>query len=464
LKAAEWVVRVGTTDAARRDAEAFLAHVRHAELFTHDREIIVARAPGRLDVMGGIADYSGSLVLEWPLAVATFVALQRDSEPILSIISGERRRRLPLSELLALDYEDARQYFAADPSHHWMAYVAGSFILLAREGVLELSGGARILITSTVPEGKGVASSAALEVSAMTAICAAYDIRLEPRRLALLCQRVENLIAGAPCGVMDQMTAALGEFGQLLTLLCQPAEVHGCLRLPSGLALWGIDSGVRHAVGGGDYGAVRAAAFMGHRILEDLTKRQLDYLANVTPQEFATLAPQVPECLTGREFLDRYRGVSCAGLTIDRDRQYRVRVATAHPIHEHARVREFAERMSLFEKAGERGTRNFAASAARLGTLMYASHDSYSACGLGSDGTDALVELVRRAGPSFGMYGAKITGGGSGGTVAILGRTDAASYAYAIAERYARRSGHAARVFDGSSSGAAACGVCNLRL
>jgi galactokinase len=332
LTAAEWIARVGTCGAPRRDAEAFLAHVRHAELFAHDRDIIIARAPGRLDVMGGIADYSGSLVLEWPLAAATFVALQRDSQPMLSIISGQRRRQLPLSELLGLDYEDARRYFAADPTHHWTAYVAGAFILLAHEHGVAFSDGARILIASTVPEGKGVASSAALEVAAMTAICAAYDVRLEPRGLALLCQKVENLIAGAPCGVMDQMTAALGESGELLALLCQPAEVRGGVGLPSGLALWGIDSGIRHAVGGVDYGTVRAAAFMGHCIHEDLVGRQLEYQANETPQEFATFAPQVPECLTGRQFLDRYQAASCPVPSVDPNRLYRVRVATAHPI------------------------------------------------------------------------------------------------------------------------------------
>ena len=60
-----------------------------------------------------------------------------------------------------------------------------------------------------------------------------------------------------------------------------------------------------------------------------------------------------------------------------------------------------------------------------MGELMYGSHASYSACGLGSDGTDLLVELVRQAGPAAGLFGAKITGGGSGGTVAILGRSGA---------------------------------------
>jgi galactokinase len=463
VTAAEWVSRVGTSDTARRDAEAFLAGLAHADVFTHDRDVIVARAPGRLDVMGGIADYSGSLVLEWPLADATVVALQRGPHPTLTIVSGARHAQVMLPQLLRLDYADARTFFAADPTKHWAAYVAGAFIVLAREHGVELSGGARILVASTLPEGRGVSSSAALEVAAMTAICAAYDVTVEPRRLALLCQKVENLIVGAPCGVMDQMTAALGESGQLLALLCQPAEVRRRLQLPRGLALWGIDSGVQHAISGAEYGAVRAAAFMGHRILEDLTGQRLDYLANMAPGQFATLACQVPERLTGREFLGRYHGARDPVTMLDPEREYPVRVATAHPIYEHARVREFAEQLSRLEGADAHKPRAFADSAERLGTLMYASHASYSACGLGSPGTDALVTFVRRAGPASGVYGAKITGGGSGGTVAILGHGDAAPLVDEIAARYSRRLGHAARVFGGSSSGAAACGVCNIR-
>jgi galactokinase len=454
---------VGACDAVRRDAEAVLARIAHTGLFTHGRDIIVARAPGRLDVMGGIADYSGSLVLEWPLADATFVALQRDPHPTLTIVSGPRHTEVALPALVPLDYRDARTFFAADPASHWAAYVAGAFIVLAREQRVEFAGGARILVISTVPEGRGVSSSAALEVAAMMAICAAYGVTLEPHHLALLCQKVENLIAGAPCGVMDQMTAALGESGQLLAVLCQPADVQGRLELPCGLALWGIDSGIRHAVGGADYSTVRTAAFMGHRILEDLTGRRLDYLANVTPAEFASLAACVPERLTGRSFLDRYHRTSDEVTTVDPERLYPVRIATAHPIHEHARVQEFAKQLSPLEDQEPRTTQSLAERAERLGTLMYESHASYSACGLGSDGTDALVTFARRAGSACGVYGAKITGGGSGGSVAILGRTEAGPLVHAIAERYARRSGYAARVLGGSSSGAAACGVCDFR-
>src|SRR5881396_4202661 len=82
-----------------------------------------------------------------------------------------------------------------------------------------------------------------------------------------------------------------------------------------------------------------------------------------------------------------------------------------------------------------------------LGQLMFESHRSYSACGLGSDGTDRLVELVRAAGPEHGVFGAKITGGGSGGTVAVLGRTEAESVVRELAARYATETGRAATVF-----------------
>ena len=93
---------------------------------------------------------------------------------------------------------------------------------------------------------------------------------------------------------------------------------------------------------------------------------------------------------------------------------------------------------------------------------MYLAHESYGACGLGSTGTDLLVELVRRAGPSRGLYGAKITGGGSGGTVAVAGASDASPAVLDVVEAYARETGRSPRVFSGSSCGAAEFGIARL--
>jgi galactokinase len=98
----------------------------------------------------------------------------------------------------------------------------------------------------------------------------------------------------------------------------------------------------------------------------------------------------------------------------------------------------------------------------RLGELMYRAHDSYGACGLGSIGTDRLVEMVRSAGPRQGLYGAKITGGGSGGTVAVLGASSAEAAVLAIADQYAQETGHRPHLFSGSSAGAAEFGIARL--
>jgi L-arabinokinase len=254
---------------------------------------------------------------------------------------------------------------------------------------------------------------------------------------------------------MDQMTAVCGEQHQLLALLCQPAEIQGQVAIPDELAVWGIDSGIRHAVSGADYGSVRVGAFMGYRILQTLAGVDWGgYLANLTPSLFEQeYARHLPEKISGADFLARYGNTTDPVTTVDPARTYAVRQPTAHPIYEHFRVRTFAKLL-----AG-----NALSNAPQLGELMYQSHASYSACGLGSSGTDALVRLARQTGPAQGIYGAKITGGGSGGTVAILGRQDAEPAVQAIVAQYAQSTHHQPIVFRGSSLGAAAFGTLRLQ-
>ena len=214
-----------------------------------------------------------------------------------------------------------------DPARHWAAYVAGVFHVLSREHGVHFRHGAAILIESDVPEGKGVSSSAAIEAATMEAVVEAWGVSIEPRMRAVRCQQVENLIVGAPCGVMDQMASICGEAGSLMALLCQPAEFQGSVRLPDGLGVWGIDSGIRHAVTGADYGAVRIGAFMGYRILAELAGLrvtpgerqghvQVDdprwggYLANVGGEAFRRFERDIPEALDGEMFLARYDGTT----------------------------------------------------------------------------------------------------------------------------------------------------------
>lgn len=452
-------------------------------LFSPGAELVISRAPGRLDVMGGIADYSGSLVLQLPIREATRVALQRDPERKIRIVSlgAEANDRatsfeMPLADFevggQALGYEAARAYFQREPSQHWAAYVAGAFLVLQHERGVAFTEGARLLIDSEVPEGKGVSSSAAIEVAAMQAIAAAFGLTLDPREMALLCQKVENLVVGAPCGVMDQMTAACGQTHRLLALLCQPAELQGMVTIPDEIAVWGLDSGVRHSVSGADYGSVRVGAFIGYRMIaaqmglktSQATPGQpvkIDdptwhgYLANLAPSEFEqAYAAALPQHIAGDEFLAHYTNTTDPVTQVNPQTLYAVRMPTAHPIYEHFRVRNYAELLN--QPVNERQLE-------LLGELMYQSHASYSACNLGSGGTDRLIKLVRQAGPKQGLYGAKITGGGSGGTVAVLGRQEAGTAIQAIADQYAQQTGYQPYIFSGSSPGAAAFGTLKLR-
>ena len=464
-----------------------------ADLFDSTRPVTVARAPGRLDVMGGIADYSGSLVLQMPISEATLVALQLHPPGAGGVVravsfGGAATGRvpafeMPLSALFAgpgsapTPLADLRARFSTQSEARWAAYVIGVIGVLAHEPeareALAACGGLSILVSSAVPEGKGVSSSAAVEVGTMMAALGALGIELQPaERVALLCQKAENFVVGAPCGVMDQMASALGSEAMLLPLLCQPATLRPPVPIPAHLRFWGIDSGVRHSVGGSDYGTVRTATFMARAVLRKVLAERnaaaaaspatampavpaevaaVEHLVAISPSLLAELAPCLPDAILGAHFLGEYASHGDAATTVDPAATYDLRGCAAHPVHEHFRV-------GCFE-ALLRGSPS-EAQLVSLGELMYQSHASYSAIGLGSEATDLLVQLVRALGPTSGLYGAKITGGGSGGTVCVLGSaTDKAAASFQeVLAKYAARSGHAPYVVSGSSHGAVAFG------
>lgn len=436
--------------------ENFIETARAMGFWDHAADVFIARAPGRLDVMGGIADYSGSLVLQRPIAEATWAAYQPTDRKGIQVISLGDPPRYPVTlefeeSEKPIEYEQARELFNAIAANRWMAYVAGVFVVLMRERGVHFAPGARLLISSSVPEAKGVASSAALEVAVMQAVCGAYNLPIEAKEMAVLCQMAENLVAGAPCGIMDQMTSACGDPDSLLALLCQPAELQKPVRVPDEIRFWGIDSGERHAVSGSDYGSVRCGAFMGYRMIAGNDKPAGGYLANISVDDFEqNHRSHLPEEMSGEEFLRRYAGTADSVTTVDPSRVYKIRQPAAHPVYEHERVREFCD--LLLGRCGEPQLR-------RLGELMYQSHASYSACSLGSRGTDLIVDMVRAAGPKQGLYGARITGGGSGGTVAIVGRADSDRTVAGIVEQYAETIGYRPHVFSGSSPGACRFGV-----
>ena len=451
------------------------------DFFVPEQPIVLARAPARLDVMGGIADYSGATVLELPLAHGALVAAQLSGDGLLTVRTDgpavphlvNRGARISADALYHGDPKDAPRRLRAaldEVDAAWAAYVLGPLAVLEADAsgprVPRVPGardGLRLVVWSDVPAGAGVSSSAALEVAALRAFEALFGLDLDPLDLARLGQQAEHRVALAPCGIMDQATAALGRKDHLLMLRCQPAEVLGQRPLPTGVRVLGIDSGVAHRVSGAQYGRVRTAAFMGRAIIRahDPSNPPGGYLCNLDPARFADLyAALLPHEIDGAAFLARYGETGDDATRVDSGARYRVRDCTAHPVYEQANVAAFLDALDCHERTAQDLTVDTDA-LEEAGAAMYRSHASYGdRCDLGTPETDLIVDLVRAAGPDRGLYGAKITGGGAGGTVAVLG---AGPHMYetvdGIAADYASRTGNRARVIAGSGEGAMATPV-----
>jgi len=407
-------------------------------------ELFIARAPGRLDVMGGIADYTGSLVCEIPLDVAAAVAVQRRDDRKLVIKTynenvGGAEPFDPQMELSLDDFygtaallpnETLRGLFTAGAGKRWAALVAGVFPVLARhKNITRRTHGANIACFSNVPLGAGVSSSAALTCATLSALTAAYHLILEPLEIAVMAQKVENHIVGAPCGVMDPVTSMLGKKDHMLLLKCQPHELKGLMPVPRGYFFAGICSQVNHSVACGPYRHTRISAFIAHAIIarffsdvgikKDPTR---GYLANVSADLFHRYFRLIlPETISGRDFLAAYGPTIDRVTQVDAEEIYTPRAAAEHHILENHRVHQFVEHLRAMDGTADAGHAGSTAHAIAAGKLMLEAHASYSNnARLGSLETDLLVDLIMQRGPDRGFYGAKITGGGSGGTVALL--------------------------------------------
>ncbi|MBT1703329.1 galactokinase [Chryseosolibacter indicus] len=398
-------------------------------------------APGRLDVMGGIADYSGSLVLQKCIGEKSEVSLSVRSDYQCNFTSQTSsgdvlKASLDYASLLKdgkVDYEYARIKLNASAADSWIAYIIGCALILQKEKNIIFKGG-DFFIHSSVPLGKGVSSSASLEVATMKALAEAFSVSFHGTELPVLAQKVENLIVGAPCGLMDQLASYFGSADKLLPILCQPDKTEAPISIPEGINFFGIDSGVRHAVGGSSYTDVRCAAFMGYSIIAHQlgTKPEAlinaresgerhglpfhGYLCNIKQSDFQQqFESLLPKELNGGDFLQKYKSTIDHVTQVDPDKTYHVLNCTRHPVYENERVNHFHD-LLLTIRTDDNVTEDILR---KLGTLMYQAHHSYSQCGLGSEKTDEIVELARTK-FSQGIYGAKITGGGSGGTVCIL--------------------------------------------
>ena len=293
--------------------------------------------------------------------------------------------------------------------------------------------------------------------------------RVDPMKIAAMCQQVENRICGAPCGIMDQAASCAGEQDSFMRMVCQPHELQPPLHLPEGVRVIGINSHVKHSVGGGQYGITRCAAFMAHAMIlakmrqmgavraKTLVRDPMDgYLANLDLDDYKRFFREhLPEFMNGKDFLATFGGTIDTATRVDPAITYPVQHAADHHVFEASRVRNFCTHIEAAAIAG-RETKEGGLSLDKAGHLMYASHLSYTNDAmLGAEECDLLVNLVRRE-ERAGLYGAKITGGGSGGTVAILCNiSNRADEAIArIMTEYEKQTSKKPEAFTGSSAGA----------
>jgi len=331
---------------------------------------VVAVAPGRVNIIGEHTDYNEGFVL--PCAVDRVVCVAgscRADEVVeaVAFVLGEEGR-FSLSEL------------SPGGQGGFLAYIAG-VLWAAREKGLKV-GGLNLVIAGDVPIGGGLSSSAALEVAVATAAKALFGWDIDPKELALMCQRAENEYVGMRCGIMDQMTAVAGEEGHAVLLDCRSLEVE-LIPVPERLVLVVADTRVRRDLVSSEYNIRRSQCEEAAKLLADLLGKEVRALRDVSVEEWEGVKGRMPELLRRR---------------------------AEHVITENERVLRAVEAL----KEGN---------LPRLGVLMNESHESLRAkYEVSCEELDALVRIARSV---DGVYGARLVGAGFGGCIIAAARPEA---------------------------------------
>lgn len=446
--------------------EQFVTTIAAHGFFNEERPIWIARAPGRLDVMGGNVDYTGGMVLQRVLREVVQVAVQPRTDDIIRILNPGAAEfgwqpSIELETKILGDLESLRFVCNRSESSRWICYVLGALHFLKIRHGWGSTGGADLFIASDLPPNKGVSSSAALEIAVLKAASASYGFALDGIALASAGQWVENVVVRAACGIMDQAAIVLGEENSLIPMLCQPCRPMPVVKLPHDLRIWGIDSMVCRSTTGVAYETARAATFIGYKLIclregidvvwEEVSEiprwtdgRWKGYLSNLAPSEFRSRYERwLPESLSGRECLARVEAHADPFTTINPDREYPIRAAVRYASEENLRVQMVH---ALLESCGSVTSNN---TLRLIGEILCQSHAAYAECGLHSEACDDLVSRALQA----GFAGAKMTGGGAGGVVAIIGRPEGQRAIHRIIEDYSADRGGTPHLFQGSSNG-----------
>ncbi|WP_030941884.1 galactokinase [Streptomyces sp. NRRL S-646] len=357
-------------------------------------------APGRVNLIGEHTDYNDGFVMPFALPHTAVAAVSRRTDGVLRLHSADVE-----GGVVELRLDD----LTPESDRNWTAYPAGVVWALREAG--HAVTGADIHLSSTVPSGAGLSSSAALEVVVVLALNDLFELGLQRWQLARLCQRAENVYVGAPTGIMDQTASACCEEGHALFLDTRDLSQK---QIPFDLAAEGmrllvVDTRVKHAHSDGEYGKRRAgcergAALLGVDALRDVPYADLD-----------------------------------AALARLGDDEEAVRLVR-HIVTEDERV----EKTVALLEAGE--TR-------AIGPVLIAGHAS-----LRDDFRISCPELdlVVDTALASGALGARMTGGGFGGSAIVLAEaSDVDTITKAVEEAFASGGYAAPRVFEAVPSAGA---------
>ncbi|MER7573298.1 galactokinase [Streptomyces sp. NPDC126514] len=350
-------------------------------------------APGRVNLIGEHTDYNDGFVMPFALPHTAVAAVSRRTDGVLRLHSADIEG--PVAELRLED-------LAPQSDRNWTAYPAGVVWALREAG--HPVTGADVHLASTVPAGAGLSSSAALEVVIALALNDLYDLGLPRWQLARLCQRAENVYVGAPTGIMDQTASACCEEGHALFLDTRDLSQK---QIPFDLAAEGmrllvVDTRVKHAHNEGEYGKRRAGCEKGAALLG------VDALRDVP-----------------------YDGLDAALERLG-DEEEIIRLVR-HIVTENQRVERV---VSLLESGDTRA----------IGPVLVAGHASLrDDFRISCPELDLVVDTALAA----GALGARMTGGGFGGSAIVLAEAaDTDTITKAVQEAFAAAGFTAPRVFE----------------